>query len=56
MIKKFNNHSNDNISFWISEYDRYVTLYLFRQNYNETMYLLGKFNFLGNVQIFFVGV
>jgi len=57
-FKKFNNHSDDKITFWINEHNNCATVYLFRQYYsaNTTLYLLKKLNFLGNVQIFFIGV
>ena len=56
--KKFNDHSNDMITFWINKRNNCASVYLFRQYYsaNLELYFLGKLNFLSNVQIFFVGV
>jgi len=56
--KKFNDHSNDVITFWINEHNNCAEVYLFRQYYNanSTLRLLRKLNFLSNVQIFFIGV
>jgi hypothetical protein len=55
--KKFNDHSNDVITFCINKCNNCVRIYPFRHYYsaNLELYLLGKFNFLGNVQIFFIG-
>ena len=56
-FKKFNDHSNDEITFWINEYNVCAMVYLFRQYYsaNLELYFLEKLNFLSNVQIFFIG-
>lgn len=57
-FKKFDDHSNDEITFWINEYDSCATVYIFKQYYkaNLALYLLGKLNFLRDVQSFFIGV
>jgi hypothetical protein len=56
--KKFNDHSNDMITFRINKHNDCASVYLFRQYYNVNLelYFLGKPNFLSNVQIFFVGI
>jgi len=57
-FKLFENHSNDMITFWINKRNNCARVYLFRQycSANLELYFLGKPNFLGNVQIFFIGV